>query len=38
MPAGLGKSKTLAVFADEQYHKELRDAGADIIGNDKLLI
>lgn len=37
LPAGTGKTVKVCVFADAEFHKQLKDAGADIIGNDEIL-
>ena len=34
LPAGTGKEIRVCVFADKVYHDELREAGADVIGDD----
>jgi large subunit ribosomal protein L1 len=37
LPHGSGKSQIVAVYAPEAKHKEAKDAGADIVGEEKLL-
>ena len=37
LPAGTGKEIRVCVFADKVYHEELREAGADIIGDEQIL-
>lgn len=37
MPAGLGKTIKVAVFASDSYVEKLKEVGTDIFGNDKLL-
>ena len=37
LPAGTGKSIRVCVFADNEFHKDLVEAGADLIGNDDVL-
>lgn len=37
LPAGTGKEVRVAVFADQEFHQDLMTAGADIIGDEKLL-
>ena len=38
LPAGTGKNVRVCVFADSFFHKDLLEAGADIIGTDQILI
>ena len=38
LPAGTGKEIRVCVFADGEFHEELKNIGADIIGNDQTLI
>jgi large subunit ribosomal protein L1 len=38
LPAGTGKNVRVCVFADSLFHKDLIEAGADIIGTDQILI
>ncbi|KAL4501494.1 hypothetical protein ABPG72_021301 [Tetrahymena utriculariae] len=37
MPAGLGKSKKLCVFASESLKQQVLDAGADMFGDEEVL-
>ena len=37
MPAGLGKTVRILVFAEGEAEKAARDAGADIVGGDELI-
>lgn len=37
LPAGTGKEIRVCVFADADFHAQLREAGADIIGDDNIL-
>ena len=37
LPAGTGKEIRVCVFADKVYHEELKEVGADLIGDDKIL-
>jgi len=37
LPAGTGKEVKVCVFADLEFHEDLQEAGADIIGNDDVL-
>jgi large subunit ribosomal protein L1 len=38
LPSGTGKEIKVCVFADGEFHSELKEAGADILGNDQVLI
>ena len=37
LPAGTGKEIRVCVFADKVYHDELKEAGADMIGDEQTL-
>ena len=37
LPAGIGKEIRIAVFADKDFEQDIKDAGADIIGNEALI-
>lgn len=37
LPEGTGKEVKVCVFADNEFHAELREAGADFIGNDQII-
>jgi len=37
LPAGTGQEIKVAVFADKEFHEQLKALGADIIGDDALL-
>ena len=37
LPAGTGKEIKVCVFADGEFHQELKAVGADVIGNDQTL-
>ena len=37
MPEGTGKEVKVCVFADNEFHADLREAGADFIGNDQII-
>jgi large subunit ribosomal protein L1 len=37
LPAGTGKEIKVCVFADAEFHKELIEAGADIIGDESII-
>ena len=37
LPAGTGKDIKVCVFADNEFHKELLEVGADFIGTDQTL-
>jgi len=37
LPEGTGKEVRVCVFADKEYHEELKSLGADVIGDDKVL-
>lgn len=37
LPAGTGKSVKVCVFADLEFHKDLKEAGADVIGDESVL-
>ena len=37
LPAGTGKEVKICVFADNEFHEELKAAGADFIGNDAII-
>jgi large subunit ribosomal protein L1 len=37
LPAGIGKSKTVAVFCEEAKAKEAKNAGADFVGGEELI-
>lgn len=37
LPAGTGKEVKICVFANNEFHEEIRGAGADFIGNEKTL-
>ena len=37
LPAGIGKDIRIAVFADKDFENDIREAGADIIGDDALI-
>lgn len=37
LPAGVGKDVTVAVFADPEFHPQLKEVGADLIGDSALL-
>lgn len=36
LPAGTGKEVRVCVFADNEFHEELKAVGADIIGDDQI--
>ena len=38
LPEGTGKEVKVCVFADSEFHEDLKAAGADIIGSDDVLI
>jgi large subunit ribosomal protein L1 len=37
LPAGTGQTIRVAVFADKEFHDQIKEAGADLIGDDKLI-
>lgn len=37
LPAGTGKEIKVCVFADNEMHAQLREVGADFIGNDQII-
>lgn len=37
LPAGTGKEVRVCVFADNEFHEELKNVGADMIGDDQVL-
>ena len=37
LPAGTGKAVKVCVFADNEFHKDLLEVGADFIGSDQIL-
>ena len=37
LPAGTGKEIKVCVFADQEFHEDLTEAGADVIGSDAIL-
>ena len=37
LPEGTGKEIKVCVFADGEFHKDLKEAGADFIGNDQTI-
>jgi len=37
LPSGTGKEVKVCVFADGEFHQELKEVGADFIGNDQTL-
>lgn len=37
LPAGTGQTIRVAVFADKEFHDKIKEAGADLIGDDKLI-
>lgn len=38
LPSGTGKEIKVCVFADGEFHNDLRAVGADVIGNDQTLL
>jgi large subunit ribosomal protein L1 len=34
LPAGTGKEVRVCVFADGEFHDQLKEVGADLIGDD----
>ena len=37
LPNGTGKEIKVCVFADKEFHNDLTEAGADIIGTDQII-
>lgn len=37
MPGGTGKEVKVCVFADHEFHADLLEAGADVIGTDDVI-
>ena len=37
LPAGTGREVKVCVFADPEFHEELKQVGADVIGDDQVL-
>ena len=37
LPAGTGKEVKICVFADPEFHDELKTAGADLIGDEQVM-
>ena len=37
LPAGTGKEVKICVFADQEFHPRLLEAGADFIGTDQII-
>ena len=37
LPAGTGKEVRVCVFADNEFHEQLKEVGADMIGDDSVL-
>ena len=37
LPAGTGKEVRVCVFADNEFHEQLKEIGADVIGDDQVL-
>ena len=37
LPAVTGKEVKVCVFADPEFHQQLRDAGADVIGDEAIM-
>jgi len=37
LPAGTGKEVKVCVFADGEFHTDLKAVGADVLGNDQTL-
>jgi large subunit ribosomal protein L1 len=37
LPAGTGKEIKVCVFADNEFHDDLKAVGADFIGNDQVI-
>lgn len=37
MPCGTGKEVRICVFADKEFHEQVTEMGADIIGDEALL-
>ena len=37
LPAGTGQTIRVAVFADKEFHDQIKEAGADLIGDDQLI-
>ena len=37
LPAGTGKEVRVCVFADGEFHQQLKEVGADIIGDEHVL-
>ena len=38
LPAGTGKEVKVCVFADGEFHSDLKEVGADFIGNDQTIL
>ena len=37
LPNGTGKEIRVCVFADKEFHNDLKEAGADIIGSEQII-